>query len=102
MPRKRLPNKRQGIRIELPSSHGTIHLSTGEYNDGTLGEIFLSASKEGSFQRDILAAFAIAVSVGLQYGVPLKAYSHTLRNYKMDPDLVRLIFAELETKYAKE
>jgi len=97
--RRRLPNKRRGIRAELPSSHGVVHLSTGEYEDGSLGEIFLTASKEGSFQRDVLSAFAVAVSVGLQYGAPLSAYAHTLRNHRMDPDLIRMIFAELEAVY---
>jgi len=97
--RRRLPNRRRGIRVEMPSGHGSVHLSTGEYEDGTLGEIFLSASKEGSFTRGILSAFAVAVSVGLQHGTPLSAFVHTLREHKMDPDLVRTVFAELGLAY---
>jgi ribonucleoside-diphosphate reductase alpha chain len=51
-----------------------IFLRTGEYNDGTLGEIFIDLAKEGSTLRSLMNCFAIAVSVGLQYGVPLEEF----------------------------
>jgi ribonucleoside-diphosphate reductase alpha chain len=97
MTRTRLPNRRKGFRITIQP--GPVQLSTGEYHDGQLGEIFLDAPKEGSFTRDILNAFAMSVSLGLQHGVPLSAFTHTFRNFKMEPDLVRQIFDELENHY---
>jgi ribonucleoside-diphosphate reductase alpha chain len=51
-----------------------MFLRTGEYNDGTLGEIFIDMAKEGATMRSLLNSFAIAISVGLQYGVPLEEY----------------------------
>lgn len=72
---------------------------TGDYPDGKLGEIFISYQKVGSFAQDMLNAFAIALSLGLQHGIPLKTLHHTYRDFKMEPDLVRGIFEELELRY---
>ena len=95
MTRKRLPNKREGIRFVI----GDFHVSTGEYDDGSLGEIFIEHKREGSFAKDILNAFAMGVSLGLQHGVTLDDFQHTFRNFNMEPDLIRAIFAELEAHY---
>lgn len=97
--RKRLPNKRIGIRVEIGMNRDKVHLSTGEYEDGTLGEIFLDHQREGTFGRDMMNAFAMAVSLALQHGVTLKQLHHTFRNFKMEPDLIRGIFEELELHY---
>jgi ribonucleoside-diphosphate reductase alpha chain len=99
--RKRLPNKRAGLRIVVGTGKDIVHISTGEYLDGKLGEIFLVHQREGTFGRDMLNAFAMAVSLGLQHGVPLEAFHHTFRNFNMEPDLIRNIFNELEAHYGK-
>ena len=95
MNRKRLPNKREGIRFVI----GDFHVSTGEYDDGSLGEIFVEHKREGSFAKDILNAFAMGVSLGLQHGVTLDDFQHTFRHFNMDPDLIRELFHELELHY---
>lgn len=77
-----------------------FHVSTGEYDDGKLGEVFIDCSKEGTFTRDMLKAFAMSLSVGLQHGVPLSAFAHTFREFSMQPDFIRSMFLELETHYA--
>ena len=100
--RKRLPNKRKGIRVVLGKNKDPVHLSTGEYPDGTLGEIFLVHQREGTFGRDMLNAFAMAVSLGLQHGVTLKTFHHTFRNFNMEPDLIRSVFEELELHYGEK
>ncbi len=99
--RKRLPSRRTGIRVIIGKNKDEVHLSTGEYTDGTLGEIFLVHQREGTFGRDMLNAFAMAVSLGLQHGVTLAAFHHTFRNFTMGPDLIRGIFEELELHYGK-
>jgi hypothetical protein len=60
-------------------------LRTGEYGDGTLGEIFIDMAKEGATMRSMLNCFAIAVSIGLQYGVPLEEYVEKFVFTKFDP-----------------
>jgi ribonucleoside-diphosphate reductase alpha chain len=72
--RIRLPKKRRGITQEARVGGHKIYLRTGEYPDGTLGEIFIDLHKEGAAFRSIMNCFAMAVSVGLQYGVPLEAF----------------------------
>lgn len=72
--RKTLPAKRRGYTIKSKVGGQAIFLRTGEYSDGTLGEIFIDMAKEGATMRSLLNSFAIAVSVGLQYGVPLEEY----------------------------
>lgn len=100
--RRRLPAKRKGIRVQIGMNKDHVHLSTGEYPDGTLGEIFLVHQREGTFGRDILNAFAMAVSLGLQHGIPLSQFCHTFRNFNMEPDMIRGIFKELHDYYEKE
>ncbi|MET6999712.1 vitamin B12-dependent ribonucleotide reductase [Chitinophaga defluvii] len=72
--RKSLPAKRGGFTQKAKVGGQAIFLRTGEYNDGTLGEIFIDLAKEGSTLRSLMNCFAIAVSVGLQYGVPLSEF----------------------------
>ncbi len=72
--RKQLPAKRRGYTIKSKVGGQALFLRTGEYGDGTLGEIFIDMAKEGATMRSLLNSFAIAVSVGLQYGVPLDEY----------------------------
>jgi len=72
--RKQLPAKRLGYTFKGKVGGQALFLRTGEYNDGTLGEIFIDMAKEGATMRSLLNSFAIAISVGLQYGVPLEEY----------------------------
>lgn len=72
--RRTLPVKRRGFTQKAKVGGQAIFLHTGEYNDGTLGEIFIDLAKEGSTLRSLMNCFAIAISVGLQYGVPLEEF----------------------------
>ncbi|CAL1521487.1 vitamin B12-dependent ribonucleotide reductase [Chitinophaga sp. MM2321] len=72
--RQTLPSRRTGFTQKAKVGGQAIFLRTGEYNDGTLGEIFIDLAKEGSTLRSLMNCFAIAVSVGLQYGVPLEEF----------------------------
>ncbi|MGH2644446.1 MAG: vitamin B12-dependent ribonucleotide reductase, partial [Chitinophagaceae bacterium] len=72
--RKQLPAKRRGFTQKAKVGGQAIFLRTGEYSDGTLGEIFIDMAKEGATMRSMLNCFAIAISIGLQYGVPLDEF----------------------------
>jgi len=72
--RRALPPKRRGFTQKAKINGQALFLRTGEYNDGTLGEIFIDMAKEGATMRSMLNCFAIAISIGLQYGVPLEEY----------------------------
>ncbi|MCC7378621.1 MAG: vitamin B12-dependent ribonucleotide reductase, partial [Chitinophagaceae bacterium] len=72
--RRSLPAKRRGFNQKAKINGQTLFLRTGEYSDGTLGEIFIDMAKEGATMRSMLNCFAIAISIGLQYGVPLEEY----------------------------
>ncbi len=72
--RKSLPAKRRGFTQKAKIGGQVVFLRTGEYNDGTLGEIFIDLAKEGSTLRSLMNCFAISISVGLQYGVPLEEF----------------------------
>jgi len=72
--RKTLPAKRRGFTQKAKINGQVMFLRTGEYTDGTLGEIFIDLAKEGSTVRSLMNCFAIAISVGLQYGVPLEEF----------------------------
>ena len=72
--RQTLPAKRRGFTQKAKINGQVVFLRTGEYNDGTLGEIFIDLAKEGSTVRSLMNCFAIAISVGLQYGVPLEEF----------------------------
>jgi ribonucleoside-diphosphate reductase alpha chain len=85
MSRRPLPTQRRGFTYELKLQGQKMYLRTGEYLDGELGEIFLDMSKEGATLRSILNCFAIAVSKGLQYGVPLKEFVDTFTFTRFEP-----------------
>ena len=83
--RKSLPAKRRGFTQKAKIGGQVIFLRTGEYNDDTLGEIFIDLAKEGSTLRSLMNCFAIAVSVGLQYGVPLEEFVEKFVFTKFEP-----------------
>jgi ribonucleoside-diphosphate reductase alpha chain len=72
--RRTLPAKRRGFNQKAKINGQTLFLRSGEYSDGTLGEIFIDMAKEGATMRSMLNCFAIAISIGLQYGVPLEEF----------------------------
>ncbi|HZR07705.1 MAG TPA: vitamin B12-dependent ribonucleotide reductase [Myxococcales bacterium] len=72
MSRRKLPSKRYGITQEAKVGGNKIFLRTGEYDDGSLGEIFIDMHKEGAALRSVMNCFAMLVSIALQYGVPLE------------------------------
>lgn len=84
--RRALPNRRQGYTQKAKIGGHSVFLRTGEYEDGTLGEIFLDMHKEGAAFRSILNSFAIAVSLGLQYGVPLEEYVDAFTFTRFEPN----------------
>jgi len=83
--RKSLPAKRRGFTQKAKINGQVLFLRTGEYTDGTLGEIFIDLAKEGSTLRSLINCFAIAVSVGLQYGVPLEEFTEKFVFTKFEP-----------------
>lgn len=72
--RRTLPAKRRGYTQKAKINGQAIFLRTGEYADGTVGEIFIDMAKEGATMRSMLNCFAISISIGLQYGVPLEEF----------------------------
>jgi ribonucleoside-diphosphate reductase alpha chain len=83
--RIRLPNKRGGFTQEARVGGHKVFLRTGEYEDGSLGEIFIDMHKEGAAFRSLMNCFAMAVSVGLQYGVPLETYVDQFTFTRFEP-----------------
>jgi len=83
--RARLPKKRHGFTQEARVGGHKIFLRTGEYDDGQLGEIFIDMHKEGAAFRSLMNCFAMSVSVGLQYGVPLQTYVDQFTFTRFEP-----------------
>jgi len=83
--RMRLPKKRAGFTQEARVGGHKIFLRTGEYEDGTLGEIFIDMHKEGAAFRSLMNCFAMSVSIGLQYGVPLETYVEQFTFTRFEP-----------------
>jgi ribonucleoside-diphosphate reductase alpha chain len=83
--RKTLPGKRGGFTQKASVGGQTIFVRTGEYEDGTLGEIFVDLHKEGATLRSLMNCFSIAVSLGLQYGVPLDEYVDKFTFTRFEP-----------------
>ena len=83
--RRRLPKKRSGRTFKFRVADTEGYLTTGEFPDGTVGEIFLKVAKQGSTLAGIMDAFAISISMGLQYGVPLSAYVKQFVNTRFEP-----------------
>ena len=112
-PRFLLSSRRKGWTREARVGGHKLYIRTGEYNDGTLGELFIDLAKEGATLRGILSCFAIAVSKGLQYGVPLEEFVDTFMyqtfeprglvqnhpNIKMASSMVDYIFRALAIEY---
>ncbi|MCL2880060.1 MAG: adenosylcobalamin-dependent ribonucleoside-diphosphate reductase, partial [Treponema sp.] len=84
--RKPLPNRRKGYTQKAKIGGHSIFIRTGEYEDGSLGEIFFDMYKEGAAFRSLLNSFAIAVSLGLQYGVPLEEYVDAFTFSRFEPN----------------
>src|SRR5712691_7581914 len=83
--REKLPDRRKGYTQKAVVGGHKVYLRTGEYDDGRLGEIFIDMHKEGAALRSILNNFAIAVSLGLQYGVPLDEYVDAFTFTRFEP-----------------
>ena len=83
--REKLPRNRRSRTFEFRVADCKGFVTVGEYADGRPGEIFIRISKMGSTLAGIMDAFAISVSYGLQYGVPLRAYVETFANYRFEP-----------------
>ncbi len=84
--REPLPNRRLGYTQKAKIGGHSVFVRTGEYDDGRLGEIFLDMHKEGAAFRSLLNSFAIAVSLGLQYGVPLEEYTDAFTFSRFEPN----------------
>jgi len=84
--RRRLPNRRAGYTQKANVGGHKIYLRTGEYEDGTLGEIFLDMHKEGAAFRSLMNCFAIAISLGLQHGVPLDEFADAFVFTRFEPN----------------
>jgi len=83
--RRVLPLKREGFTLESAVRGHKLFIRTGEYEDGKLGEIFIDMYKEGAAYRSLLNCFAIAISIGLQYGVPLEKYVNSFTFTRFEP-----------------
>jgi ribonucleoside-diphosphate reductase alpha chain len=83
--RRRLPARRSGFTQEARVAGNKVFLRTGEYEDGTIGEIFIDMHKEGAAFRSMINCFAIAISKGLQYGVPLEEFVETFTFTRFEP-----------------
>ena len=84
--RRKLPQKRRGYTQKAVIGGHKVYLRTGEYEDGSLGEIFLDMYKEGAAFRSLMGGFAIAISLGLQYGVPLEEFVDAFIFTKFEPN----------------
>jgi ribonucleoside-diphosphate reductase alpha chain len=83
--RERLPDRRKGYTQKAVVGGHKVYLRTGEYQDGRIGEIFIDMHKEGAAFRSLMNNFAIAISVGLQYGVPLEEYVDAFTFTRFEP-----------------
>ncbi|RDD61748.1 vitamin B12-dependent ribonucleotide reductase [Ferruginivarius sediminum] len=111
--RRRLPDRRKGYIQKAVVGGHKVYLHTGEYDDGRLGEVFIDMHKEGAAFRSLMNNFAIAISIGLQYGVPLEEFvdAYTFTRFepagmvqgndriKMSTSLLDYIFRELAISY---
>ena len=83
--RRKLPDRRKGYIQKAAVGGHKVYLHTGEYDDGSLGEIFLDMHKEGAAFRSLMNNFAIAISIGLQYGVPLEEFVEAFVYTRFEP-----------------
>lgn len=108
-----LPSRRDGYTQKMSIDGQTIYLRTGEYPDGRLGEIFIDMHREGASTRSLMNCFAIAVSLGLQHGVPVEEYVNAYVGTRFEPaglvrhhdsikmasSIIDLIFRDLGISY---
>ena len=80
-----MPDRRKGYIQKVTIGNHKVYLHTGEYEDGKIGEIFIDTSKEGELVKALMNNFAIAISLGLQYGVPLDEFINAYVNTKFEP-----------------
>ncbi len=111
--RRRLPDRRAGYTQKSRIGNHKVYIRTGEYEDGTLGEIFIDMHKEGAAFRSMTNCFAIAISLGLQHGVPLEEFMDAFLftrfepngvvqgnpHIKMSTSIIDYIFRELAVTY---
>ncbi|RMG96315.1 MAG: vitamin B12-dependent ribonucleotide reductase [Deltaproteobacteria bacterium] len=111
--RRRMPDRRGGYTQKAVIGGHKVYIHTGEYEDGSLGEIFIDMHKEGAAFRSLMNSFAIAVSLGLQYGVPLEEFVDAFTFTRFEPNgpvaghkyikmctsIVDYIFRELAVSY---
>ena len=111
--RRRLPTRRSGYTQKGIVGGQKVYLRTGEYRDGALGEVFIDMHKEGAAFRSLMNCFAISISLGLQYGVPLEEYVEAFvftrfepngvvsghNRIKMSTSVIDYIFRELAVTY---
>jgi len=83
--RFKMPDRRKGYIQKVSIGNHKIYLHTGEYNDGKVGEIFIDMNKEGELVKALMNNFAIAISLGLQYGVPLDEFVDAFIETKFEP-----------------
>ena len=83
--RFKMPDRRKGYIQKAQIGDHKVYLHTGEYDDGKIGEIFIDTNKEGELVKAMMNNFAIAISLGLQYGVPLDEYVDAFIDTKFDP-----------------
>lgn len=111
--RRKLPYRRKGYTQKAKIGNHSVYLRTGEYDNGQLGEIFIDMHREGAAFRSLMNCFAIAVSLGLQHGVPLEEFTDAFMftrfepngivvgnpNIKMTTSIIDYIFRELAVTY---
>jgi len=111
--RRRLPDRRSGYTQKAKIGGQTVYIRTGEYENGQIGEIFLDMHREGATVRSLLNNFAIAISLGLQHGVPLEEFVDAFvftkfepsgmvtgnKRIKMSTSIIDYIFRELAVSY---
>ncbi|MEX1365804.1 MAG: vitamin B12-dependent ribonucleotide reductase [Nannocystaceae bacterium] len=111
--RRRMPDRRGGYTQKATIGGHKVYIHTGEYTDGSLGEIFIDMHKEGAAFRSLMNCFAIAISLGMQYGVPLEEYVEAFTftrfepngpvqghpHIKMSTSIIDYIFRELAISY---
>jgi len=83
--RSKMPDRRKGYIQKVTIADHKIYLHTGEYDDGKVGEIFIDMNKEGELVKALMNNFAIAISLGLQYGVPLEEFVDAFIQTKFEP-----------------
>ena len=83
--RRRLPKKRRSQTVSFSVAGAEGYMTSGEYEDGGVGEVFIKMSKQGSTLSGVMDAFSVSISIGLQYGVPLEAFVSKFTNMRFDP-----------------